>query len=116
VGDGAGAGAECVEDADGVDLGGQLADVVFAGPPEGRGLVVRTQVPAGGELVGVGVETGFLAGLAALAILYRFVQFQEAAGGFPVVVVGVLASRARPWSSVMTAATLTGYRDGGVFM
>jgi hypothetical protein len=82
-------GAAGVEDSDGVGLGGQLADVVFAGPPEGRGLVVSSQVPAGdlaaedqgddatvhvlvdaGELVGLDVEAGFLAGLAAHAILY----------------------------------------------
>jgi hypothetical protein len=34
-----GVAAECIEDADRVDLGGQAADVLLVGPAEGRGLV-----------------------------------------------------------------------------
>jgi hypothetical protein len=81
---GCGAFVEGVEEADGVGLAGELADVGLVGPVEGGCLVVGGQVAAGdlaaedqgddaaghvlvdaGERVGLDVESGFLADLAA---------------------------------------------------
>src|SRR5271165_6005837 len=102
---GRGAFAERVEEPDGVGLGGQLADGGFVGPAEGSDLAVGGELPAGdlaaedqgndaaghvlvhpGERVRRDVEAGFLADLAAQAIVYGFARFQDATGGFPVVV------------------------------
>ena len=101
--------AERVEEPDGVGLGGEFADGGFVGPPEGGDLVVGGELAAGdlaaedqgddaaghvlvhaGERVGLDVEAGFLADLAAQAIVDGLAEFQDAAGGFPVLVVAPL--------------------------
>jgi len=97
---------ECVEDANGVSLAGESADVGLVCPVEGGYLVVRGQLAAhdraaedqgddaaghvlvdASEGVGLNLEPCLLADLAAQPVVDSLVEFQDAAGGFPVLVV-----------------------------
>src|SRR5215472_5269590 len=95
-----------VEQADGVGLAGEFADGRFVGPPEGRHFAVGLELPAADlaaedqgddaaghvliyacERVGLDVETGLLADLAAQAVLDGLAEFQDAPWRLPVLVV-----------------------------
>jgi hypothetical protein len=85
---GRGAFVESIEEANGIGLAGELADVALIGPMEGGYFVVGGEVAAGdlaaedqgdhaaghvfvdaGERAGFDVESGFLADLAAEAVV-----------------------------------------------
>lgn len=95
-----------VEEADGVGFAGELADVGLVGPVEGGYLVVGGEVAAGdlaaedqgddaaghvlvdaGERAGLDVESGFLADLAAQAVMDGLLQLEDSPGRLPVLVV-----------------------------
>jgi hypothetical protein len=98
--------AEGVQDADGVGLVHEVGDFAVGSPAEGGCFVVGGEVAAGdsaaenqgddaaghvlvhaGERVRLDAEPGLLADLAAQPVGDGLAEFEDAAGGFPVLVV-----------------------------
>ena len=101
----------------------------FGGPAEIGGFIVGGQHSPGdlaaehesddgaghvlvdaGQGDGLNIEAGLFADLAAQPIMDALAQFQDAAGRFPAWLSRRQMSRARPWSSATTPATLTEWR------
>ena len=112
-----GAAAEGVEESDGEGVADELANSCLVGPAEGGYLVVGGELATGdlaakhegndapvhvlvdaAQGVGLDVEPGLLANFAPQPGFDRLIEFEDAAGGLPVVVVAALDEQGLAWS------------------